>query len=132
MNTVFIGNIENVVQAKWRDDKKAWKDVIDKFVITAGRVHVMSQEEYLECMADSRFGLSFAGYGSKCNRDVELMALGTVMLRTEGVNVDSYYEPLVEGTHYINVDSKDDIKRIVEEVSEDRWEIMVEHVESGI
>ena len=124
LNTVFIGNIENVVQAKWRDDKKAWKDVIDKFVITAGRVHVMSQEEYLECMADSRFGLSFAGYGSKCNRDVELMALGTVMLRTEGVNVDSYYEPLVEGTHYINVDSKDDIKKIVEEVSEDRWEIM--------
>ena len=75
-------------------------------------------------MANSRFGLSFAGYGCKCNRDVELMALGTVMLRTKGVNVDSYYEPLIEGTHYINVNSKDDVKRVVEEVSEEKWEIM--------
>lgn len=124
MNTVFIGNIENSIQAKWRDDKKEWKDVIDVFLITAGQKHVMSQEEYLENMANSRFGLSFAGYGCKCNRDVELMALGTVMLRTKGVNVDSYYEPLIEGTHYINVNSKDDVKRVVEEVSEEKWEIM--------
>jgi hypothetical protein len=124
MNTVFIGNIENSIQAKWRDDKKNWKDVIDVFVITSGQKHVMSQEKYLENMANSRFGLSFAGYGCKCNRDVELMALGTVMLRTEGVNIDSYYEPLVEGTHYINVNNKDDVKRIVEEVSEEKWEIM--------
>lgn len=123
-NTIFIGNIENSVQSEWRDNKRSWNDVVDKFIITSGSQHVFTQNEYLEHMSNSRFGLSFAGYGCKCNRDIELMALGTVMLRTDGVNVDSYYEPLVEDVHYINVDSKEDILKIVNSVSKERWKIM--------
>lgn len=123
-NSIFIGNIENWVQAKHREDKKEWKDCIDFFHCINGFTHTFTQEEYLQKMADSKFGLSFEGYGKKCNRDIELMALGTVMLRVPTLNVDSYYEPLIEGIHYINIKKKEEIKQIIDTISEDKWTYM--------
>jgi hypothetical protein len=123
-NSIFIGNIENWVQAKHREDKKEWKDCIDFFHCINGFTHTFTQEEYLQKMADSKFGLSFEGYGKKCNRDIELMALGTVMLRVPTLNVDSYYEPLIEGIHYINITKKEEIKLFVNNITEEKWTYM--------
>ena len=123
-NTIFIGNIENSTQERNRGDKRNWGDVVDIFSCVNGTKHKYTQHEYLSLMANSRFGLSFAGYGRKCNRDVELMALGTVMLRAPELDVDSYYEPLVEGVHYITFNEKEDILKIVNSVSKERWKIM--------
>jgi hypothetical protein len=123
-NSIFIGNIENSIQAKHREDKKEWKDYIDFFHCVNGFQHTFTQEEYLEKMANSKFGLSFEGYGKKCNRDIELMALGTVMLRVPTLNVDSYYEPLIEGIHYINITKKEEIKLFVNNISEEKWTYM--------
>mgnify|MGYP001229854290 FL=1 len=124
INSIFIGNIENWVQAKHREDKKEWKDCIDFFHCINGFTHTFTQEEYLQKMADSKFGLSFEGYGKKCNRDIELMALGTVMLRVPTLNVDSYYEPLIEGIHYINITKKEEIKEIIGTITEEKWTYM--------
>ena len=123
-NSIFIGNIENSIQAKHREDKKQWKDYIDFFHCINGFQHSFTQEAYLEKIANSKFGLSFEGYGKKCNRDIELMALGTVMLRVPTLNVDSYYEPLIENIHYINITKKEEIKFIVNNITEEKWTYM--------
>ena len=37
-----------------------------------------SQKEYLDLIGSSKFGLCLAGYGPKCNREIELIGMGTV------------------------------------------------------
>ena len=80
-NTIFIGNIKSSYTENIRHNIKDWKDSIDYLWIINSNDYMFEYEEYLEKIANSRFGLSFEGYGKKCNRDIELMALGTVMLR---------------------------------------------------
>merc|ERR1711871_1318247 len=75
--TLFIGNYENSVQKKFRTDKD-WKSVISEFHCTSGKKHKFTQQEYLMKLADAKYGLCLRGYGSKCHREVELMAFGTV------------------------------------------------------
>jgi len=65
--------------------------------------------------------LCLRGYGSKCHREVELMALGTVPIVTPDVNVSSYMDPLIENTHYILVKTPDDFKRIVTSITNEQW-----------
>ena len=71
-------------------------------------------------MANSKYGLCLRGYGKKCHREVELMGLGTVLLVTNDVNVDSYINPLVENKHYIKINDVNDWK----EPSKEKWEEM--------
>ena len=83
---VFIGNIENSVQNKYRENKE-WKKIVDNYHCTTGKVHKFSQEEYLEELHNSKYGLCLRGYGSKCHREVELMALGTVPIVEKNVDM---------------------------------------------
>ena len=72
----------------------------------------------------SKYGLCLRGYGSKCHREIELMALGTVPIVTEDVNTDSYLEPLVEGEHFFKIQSPAELRAIVETTPEPIWRKM--------
>jgi hypothetical protein len=116
---VFIGNHENAVQREFR--KPGWESVVDKWHLSEGPVHAFTQEEYLAQLAGALYGLCLRGYGSKCHREVELMALGCVPLVTPEVSL-SYSDPLVEGVHYHRVASRDDVARLHQTSAE--WQRM--------
>jgi hypothetical protein len=63
------------------------------------------------------------GYGPKCNREIEYLALGVVPIVTPGVDL-TYYEPLVENVHYLRVDRAEDIQDKINTLSEEQWSIM--------
>lgn len=124
-DVIFIGNFENSVQEAYRNKTKVdWESVVDEYHCTKGRTHKFTQLEYLERLGHSKYGLCLRGYGSKCHREVELMALGTVPLVTPEVSIDSYYDPPVEGVHYFRVNTKDDVTRIVDTTTETEWNAM--------
>ena len=72
-------------------------------------------------LRNAKYGLCLRGYGSKCHREVELMAFGTVPIVTPGVTVDSFMEPLVEDVHYIRVTGPDEIHAKLASITEARW-----------
>ena len=72
----------------------------------------------------SKYGLCLRGYGSKCHREVELMAFGTVPIVTPEVSISSYMEPLIENTHYLLVSSPDDLTLKLQNMTEFKWNIM--------
>jgi hypothetical protein len=117
---VFIGNYENTVQKRYRTGNN-WDTVVDKYHCTAGTRHKFTNEEYLEELSNSKFGLCLRGYGSKCHREVELMAMGTILLVTPEVSIDSYYEAPVEGVHYLRVSTPDDVPRVINSIDRDTW-----------
>jgi hypothetical protein len=123
VESVFLGKIENHIQFTNRS-KHDWSEVVEMFSLPAiyGRTGKWpySQDEYLDILAHSRFGLCLAGYGPKCNREIEYMGLGVVPLVAPEVDM-TYYDPLKEGVHYFRVSSPEDFKKIVESVSENRW-----------
>jgi hypothetical protein len=122
IESIFIGNIENSVQKARRSD--AWKDVIQVFHLTESHSKKFTQQEYLGLMARSKYGLSLMGFGIKCHREIELLALGTVPLIVEGISTRSYQEPLIEGVHFFRIRGPDDVTRIVRETSDEQWRHM--------
>jgi len=124
VGSIFIGNFENSVQARFRNTGVNWCDAIDEYHCTAGPQHKFSHEEYLMKLRSAKYGLCLRGYGSKCHREVELMAFGTVPIVTDGVTTDSYIEPLVENIHFIKVSSPDNIRFKIGEITEEKWNKM--------
>ena len=122
--TIFIGNYENNVQQKYRQTNHDWESVLDEFHCTAGHKQKFTQEEYLMKLRGSRFGLCLRGFGSKCHREVELMAFGTVPIVTPEVSIKDYMDPPVENVHYLSVTSPEDLKEKVANISEEQWEKM--------
>lgn len=123
IESIFIGNIENDVQNKYRQDS-SWEKVLTEYHCTKGDKHKFTHSEYLMKLRDSKYGLCLRGYGSKCHREVELMAFGTIPIVTNEVNVESYMEPLKENVHYLIANSPDELKEKIENNSKDQWEIM--------
>ena len=123
--SIFVGNIENNIQQQYRAKygSDEWKKVISTFKLTAGKKHMYTQLQYLDMLANSRYGLSIRGYGPKCNREIELLALGVVPLLTEDVDI-SYYDPLIEGLHYFKINSPEEAKKIMSETGQEKWEFM--------
>jgi len=121
-NSIFIGNIENSTQEKYRNNIY-WKDVIDLYEITNGTKHKYSAKEYLELISKSKYGLCLRGYGSKCHREVELMAFGTVPLITDEVSTDYCFE-FKENIHYFKINKPEDIIKIINETPKEKWEEM--------
>lgn len=123
-NIVFIGNFENQVQEKYRKTSDNWESVVDKYYCTLGEKHLFSQEEYLEQLSLSKYGLCLRGYGRKCHREVELMAFGTVPLVTKYVSIESYLDPPIENIHYIKVKNPKDLEEKISKISEEKWKEM--------
>lgn len=120
LNSMFIGRFENSVQE--RNRPMIWSYYVDQFVLNPGRPSY-NHTEYLNCVSSSRFGLCLPGYGPKCNRDIELMGLGTVPIVTPGV-CTRYYNPIKEGVHYVRVDHPEEIPDKIQSISESEWEEM--------
>jgi len=124
IESIFIGNIENNVQNQYRNTNNNWENVLDVYHCTQGTQHKFSQEQYLEQLANAKYGLCLRGYGSKCHREVELMALGTVPIITESVCIDSYMDPPQENIHYIRCNNPENLQTVLSNITQERWETM--------
>ena len=122
IQSIFVGNYENIIQQHNRISQD-WSLAIDFFSITNGSKHKFSQEEYLQLISQSKYGLCLAGYGNKCNREIECMALGTVPIVAPEVDM-KYYNSPEEGVHYFRVESPQEVQNITEHQSESDWKDM--------
>ena len=120
VESIFIGNFENSVQEKFRKTDDSWDTVLTEYHCTKGQQHKFTHEEYLMKLRESKYGLCLRGYGSKCHREVELMAFGTVPIVTPEVTVSSYMDPLIENTHYILVKTPDELKHKVASIDKEQ------------
>ena len=122
-NLVFYGKIENGVQRRNRTAYD-WSKVCDAsefYMANELEPPRFSEQEYLEKLAESHYGLCLAGYGKKCHREVECMAVGTVPVVASEVDMESYANPPVEGLHYIRVESPEDCVRKLSQIDDDVW-----------
>ena len=118
---VFYGKTENAVQERRRQGD--WKAVCEEFVMVKDE-YPFTQTEYLEKLASTRFGLCLPGYGFKCHREIECMAMGCVPLVSEWVDMTSYANPPIEGKHYLRLKNSRDVPAVVASVSKESWEAM--------
>jgi hypothetical protein len=120
---VFYGRIENEKQGEWRNTEK-WEKYCSKFSMQTGtEPYKLNPKEYLEALGNAKYGLCLRGFGPKCNREIELLALGTVPIITMDVDISNYDEPLVDGVHVIKVvDGEDAVEQIVNGISEAKWQ----------
>ena len=127
---VFFGRIENDVQAAYRSKQaiEMWSSACAKFSMKEGKEpYDLNPKEYLEALQNAKYGLCLRGYGAKCNREIELLAMGTVPIVTADVDIDNYTEPLIDGVHVIRVtDKADAIDKIVYGMTEAKWAEMSE------
>ena len=123
---VFFGRIENDIQGKYRQNVDEWRSLCTKFSmpLTAKEPYVLAPEEYLMALQNSKYGLCLRGFGPKCNREIELLAMGTVPLVTEGVDYSNYADPLIEGLHVIYVKDAEDAKVKMATIPDSQWETM--------
>ena len=124
IDSIFIGNIENEVQNKFRNTGERWLDVLTEYHCTAGNKHKFTQNEYLEKISQAKYGLCLRGFGTKCHREIELMALGTVPIITPDVCIKSYMDPPRENEHYIAVKNPEELKDKLTQITEEQWEAM--------
>jgi hypothetical protein len=117
---VFIGNIENQVQADRRQG--VWKKACDFWRLNAQPQ--LTQAEYFTALATSKFSLCLAGFGNKCHREVESMAMGCVLLCAPEVDTENYANPLKEGIHFFRVSSAEHALDIIQSVDEATWQQM--------
>lgn len=124
ITSIFIGNYENNVQKHFRDTNENWEEVLTEYHCTKGHKHLFTNEEYLMKLRSSKFGLCIRGFGTKCHREVELMAFGTVPIITKDVSISSYYDPPVENVHYIRANNKDELRNKVNSIDQEKWQQM--------
>jgi hypothetical protein len=90
----------------------------------ADNPYKLSKTEYLMRLANSKFGLCMAGYGKKCHREVECMAMGCVPVCAPEVDMENYANPPQEGVHYIRAASPEEAKQKLAAISEEQWSTM--------
>ena len=121
---VFYGKIENKVQERRRKGHD-WASVCDEFqMVTGEQPYTLTQEEYLRKLAQAKYGLCLAGFGKKCHREVECMALGTVPIVTADVDMESYANPPIEGTHFFRCLTPEDVRSTLASTTEAKWSEM--------
>jgi hypothetical protein len=123
-NLVFYGRSENAVQRE-RRTKADWAAACDDFThrISSVDKYTYTQKEYLERLANAKYGLCLAGYGYKCHREIECMAMGCVPVVSPEVDMNNYADQPIEGLHYFRVQTPEEAKAIVETTAE-RWTVM--------
>ena len=121
---VFYGRSENSIQKAHRT-RADWSAVCDEFVhIEGSKPYPYTHKEYLELLSNARFGLCLAGYGFKCHREIECMAMGCVPVCGPDVDMSHYAEPPVEGLHYLRATDPAAARAAVEKITPDRWMVM--------
>lgn len=121
---VFYGRSENATQRRHRTGAD-WGSVCSRFIHADGESkYPFTQEEYLRKLAAARYALCLAGYGRKCHREVEAMAMGAVPIVAPEVDMESYAEPPVVGTHYFRVKTPEEAAHVVASMTPERWAAM--------
>jgi glycosyltransferase involved in cell wall biosynthesis len=125
IKSVFLGKIENHVQQSYRDTE-LWRSCIEEFTLVVGKhtPYPYSQSEYLQRLRNAKYGLCLRGYGPKCNREIELMAFGTVPIVTPDVDMTGYFDPPKCGIHYFIARTPDEFTSIVEQTPPSEWHRM--------
>ena len=123
LKSIFIGKIENKIQLTYRNID--FNKYIQLYVMhKPDEKYRYNQDEYLDLLRNSKFGLCLRGFGPKCNREIELMALGTVPIVEKNVDMDNYYDSPQENIHYLRFSSPEDIEVLIDNCSEERWSQM--------
>lgn len=118
----FIGGYTTSVQQKHRT-LQDWKEYISYFHLQQGNNYKFTNEEYLDFLKNTRYGLCLRGFGKKCHREVECMAMGTVPIVTPDMSI-SYNDTLVENIHYVYVEKPEDIPIKLEQITDEQWSYM--------
>jgi hypothetical protein len=124
--SLFLGKIENGVQEAARTTAD-WSTAVELFsmpIDSSGKPYPYTQEQYLEKLCLARYGLCLPGYGPKCNREIEYFCCGVVPIVTPGVDMTGYLVPPTEGVHYLTAKTPEEVQRIVEITSAERWATM--------
>lgn len=123
IDSIFLGKIENPIQFHNRNQHD-WSTAVEVFNCPTDKpgenYYKYTQQEYLEKLSKSKFGLCLAGYGPKCNREIELIGMGVVPLFTPQVDCN-YHEPLVENVHFLRVESPEDLTSKINNTKESDW-----------
>ena len=120
IKSIFIGKIENAVQNKYRTIED-WDKYVEVYKMhLPNEKYIYTQDEYLHLLKKSKFGLSIRGYGPKCNREIELMALGTVPIIDNNVNMDYHNKP-IENIHYFRINKPEEISKIINNCTKEQW-----------
>jgi len=117
---VFYGKIENKIQERRRKTHD-WESACTDFIMPNGGDYKLTHYQYLEKLADAKYGLCLAGYGKKCHRETECMALGTVPVVAADVDMSNYANPPIEGIHYLRVQNPAEADQKTEETTEEQW-----------
>jgi len=120
---VFYGKVENSVQESHR--RNTLYEACDEFSMPFGAEtsYKYTQKEYLDELSKAKYGLCMAGFGPKCNREIECMALGTVPVVAPDVDMSNYAVPPQEGIHYLRLVSFDpkEALTLLHSISQERW-----------
>jgi hypothetical protein len=123
IQSIFLGKIENDIQYNGRMGHD-WGKVIEEFSMPISfgdsTSYPYTQEEYLNKVKESKFGLVLPGYGPKCNREIEYFGLGTVPIYTTDSGLH-YYDSLEEGVHYLMAKTPEEIPSMIEKIDENKW-----------
>jgi hypothetical protein len=123
---VFFSRIENEIQDQYGEDIIKWELICSRFSMKTS-IHEsqsFAHDEYLNALMNSKYGLCLRGRGSKCNREIELLAMGTVPVVTDGIDTKNYVEPLVDGVHILRVTSPKETLEKIQSITEAEWEVM--------
>ena len=119
---VFYGRSENAVQ-KGNRVKEDWSMACSEFVHIEGeKKYPYTHEEYLRRLAQAKFGLCLAGFGKKCHREIECMAMGCVPIVSPEVDM-TYADAPEEGVHYFRANTATQAKKL-SETAEETWAAM--------
>jgi hypothetical protein len=122
INSLFIGCAENYIQYVNRT-KYDWNLAVDKYDFNfnfSSNPHKYTNKEYLNILSSCKFGLSLEGFGNKCQRDIEYMALGVVPIFTWDTFND-YYDPLIENKHFFYAKNPREAKEKISSCSKEQW-----------
>jgi len=124
IESIFLGKIENGIQNENRRNQDWSTAGVELFNCPVDKpgpdYYRYTQQEYLDLVGRSKFGLCLAGYGPKCNREIELLGLGSVPIFAPEVD-NTYHEPLVEGLHFLRVDSPEQVKEKIDSTTKEQW-----------
>ena len=123
-SVVFYGRSENAVQKSRRTTAEWSKACSEFFHMDGTQKYPFPAEVYLERLAESKYGLCLAGYGYKCHREIECMAMGTVPIVASEVDMEHYAEPPKEGLHYFRVKSPEEVGPLLLTITAERWVVM--------
>jgi hypothetical protein len=119
----FAGSYENLAQRSHRN-LEYWRPSCDFYDVFGTRKGTVSQHfnnrEYARTLRQSKFGLCLRGYGPKCHREVECMALGVVPIFTPGVSVRYFDAPRL-GIHYLYAETPEQALEVMAGVSRAQW-----------